>query len=273
MSRDLIDLLREWQGTLRKQRSTLKVRPYDCSPHVSGQAGVQVVDLREDEFLKNAMDAITDGSDLEEWKKDDPAVGRPRSFVIEGGLSDLGRIRFYGRITKGKQLSGPGKLIAFFEGDRFQFLEDQRAILINSYDCIEFDGAAYILSPGGFESLFSYEAELKKAASKSLRSVEEFIEPDDLHILQTALASDRNLMRQFAGKIKLNLATADPANVKAAVAKCKLNVEVNEKGGRMKLHIIGGDPKGLVTLLTEKAVSSIASGTPFIAGALTAIGD
>lgn len=141
----------------------------------------------------------------------------------------------------------------------------------SGFDCVELGYFLLILKPNGFESLFSYETSLQERATAVIDQLEHHLEPEQLAALRSDVQTNRNLLRQIAGRVRIDVATADPAKVREAVKRCNLNVTVKEVGGRMRLGFEGNDPQDLIRLLTDRAVESIVSETPYIATALETV--
>jgi hypothetical protein len=273
LSKDLVKLASSWQAKERKRSREGTLREYDCGPQPEDMVPVQFIDAREDVHLQRSLSTLKSGSDLTAWTPEDSDVGAPRSFIVAAELKDGKKVRFFGRITKGKQLEGPGRLVAFFSGQRFNTLTEQKAVIIDAgFDCVEVDGFLIIMKPNGFESLFAYETNLKERATAIIDGLEPYLEPEKLVALRSGIGTNRNLLRQIAGRIRIDLRTADPRKVRDAVKRCKLNVTVNVVDGKLKLGFEGNDPQGLIRLLTDRAVESIVSGTSYIATALETVG-
>jgi hypothetical protein len=272
LGHDLVDLINLWRSKTRKHSTDSALREYDSAPQPEGHQLTQFIDLEGDTHLKKALAALKAATDLPAWTPADPRVGNPRSFVIEAALKDDGRARFFGRITKGKQLQGPGRVVAFFEGERFHALVEQKVIIVDAtFDCVQLDTYLFILKPTGFESLFSYEISLAANAKKTMDSMAQYLEPVKLASLRSAVDSNRLLLRQIAGRIRIDLKTADPERIREAIDRCKFNVTIDFSGGKLRLGFAGDDPQDLIKLLTERGVESIVSGKPYIATALEAV--
>ncbi len=250
------------------------ISEYDCVRQPEGYQRAQFIGLEDDDHMKAALKSLKPAADTPTWSALDPKVGRPRSFVIEAAGPNDSKVQFFGRLTKGQQLEGPGKLLAFVEGDRFRALMDQKVYIVDArFDCVAFHPFLFVMRPTGFESLFAYETQLVAKAGERIDSLKSFLSTEKLVVLRSAIGTNRNLLRQIAGRIRIDLNTADPARIKVAIAKCKLNVTLEVKDGKMKLDFEGNDPQGLIQLLTDRAVEGLVSGHPYIAPALLAVGE
>jgi hypothetical protein len=274
LRKDLLKLVAVWRSKESKHLSEKLVSEYDCVRQPEGYITAQFIDLRVDDHLSKALKSLKPAADTPVWTTDDAEVGKPRSFVIEAKGATQSKIRFFGRITKGQQLVGPGRMLAFVEGDRFRALIDQKVFVIDArFDCVEVGPYMFILRSTGFESLFAYETSLKERADERIESLAPYVAADKIRALKVAIGTNRNLLRQISGRIRIDLKTADPARIQAAVTKCHLNVIVDTSGKVIRLSFQGDDPQGLIQLLTDRAVEGIVSGTSYIAPALQDVAD
>jgi len=269
LAKDLTALVNVWSRRAQRRSKSVGLREYDCAPQPEGHQKIQYIAIDDDTHIQRALSSVTPSTDVPVWSPKDDKVGKPRSFVVSATVKGTGNARFFGRITKGKQLVGPGRVVAFFEGNRFQSLVEQQVILVDaSFDCVEFGGFLFIWKPNGFESLFAYEVSLSARARSAVNGLEPYLYPETFVTLKSAIAANRHVLRQIAGRIRLDLKTADPEKVRVAIARCGLNVSIDISDGKMRLGFQGNDPQDLITLLTERTVEAMVSGRPFIATSL-----
>ena len=164
--------------------------------------------LDENDFLRAAVGAVASSVPRASM---DPSrqSGRTSAVFLSFGQAQAGRTaHFFGRLTPAKELRGPGKVVAFLEGKRFQqSSEESRVILIeDSFDCVAFDGDLFIMNPLGFESLFAYATSLSQNANATIDSVQSYIDPALIGGLRSEVGSNRVYMRRLAGRIQVDLA-------------------------------------------------------------------
>jgi hypothetical protein len=269
---DLVRLVGSWRKGDGQRSLGAPLHPYDSVRQPVGHERAQFIDLEEDDYLTKALKALRSAADTPAWSEKEKEFGRPRSFVIEATTGNGARALFFGRITRGQELVGTGKLLAWVEGNRFRALMDQAAFVIDGrFDCVVLPRYFFVMRPGGFESLFAYEAMLLARADERIDVLKNYMEPAQAASLRSAVASNRNLLRQLAGRIRIDLATADHARIRLAIERCKLNVSVAVVDGKLRLGFAGDDPNGLIQLLTDRAVEGIVSRTAYIAPALQRI--
>lgn len=269
---DLKGLVETWRSKFNRGDNDRTLREFDSAPQPDDSQGVMHIPLSENEFLRGAIGAIGPPADIAEWTVRDREVGKPRSFVISVKLQGGGTARFCRRLTQAKQLRGPGKVVAFLEGKRFQALEEQRVILLeDSFDCVESEGNLFIFNPSGFETLFAYTMRVSARASESIDRVQQYIDSSVISELRQQVGSNRSYMRRVAGKIVLDLSTVDADAVRQTVTEWGFNVTVTGSGRDFKLGFAGGNPKDLIRVLTESAVGSAITGRKFIATSKTEV--
>ncbi len=269
---DLEDLIGRWRSKFHRKYGDQPPREFDSAPQPEDVQGVQYIRLDENDFLRAAVGAVASSTDVPAWTRRDKAVGHPRSFVLSVKLKRAGTAHFFRRLTPAKELRGPGKVVAFLEGKRFQALEESRVILIeDSFDCVAFDGDLFIMNPLGFESLFAYATSLSQNANATIDSVQSYIDPALIGGLRSEVGSNRVYMRRLAGRIQVDLAHLGIEAVRSTVQEYHFNVRVDESGGRLRLGFDRGDPKDLIRLLTDSAVRSALTGRKFIATAKTVV--
>jgi len=270
---DLIGLISEWRRRTAHDTEVRRLREYDSEPQPEDAQRTQFIDVTEDSYLRNALQPLGEGADIPAWTRSDKAVGKPWSFGITVNLSGDGRARFLGRITKGQQLTGSGRVVAFLEGQRFQGLEESHAIILDpEFDCVLVDDYVLIFDSLKFESMFAYSATLATLATRTIDEVQDFIKPELLDTLKQRVGANRALLRRVAGRIRVDLRTADPVKIRRAIDTCHFNVSLDVENGRVKLGFANNDPGDLVKLLTDRAVDSMISGRSYIAGTLEPVG-
>ena len=272
LKNDLRGLVETWRSKFIRSGNDRSLREFDSAPQPEDAQGVQYLSLADDEFLRRAIGAIGPPTDIPEWTRRDRDVGKPRSFVISVKLHEGGRALFCRRLTPAKQLRGPGKVVAFLEGTRFQALEEQRVILLeDTFDCVEYGGNLFILNPPGFESLFAYVTRVYERANEVIGNIQPYIDTSVFDALRQKVGSNRSYMRRIVGKVLLDLSAVDVDAVRQTVTEWGLNVTVTGSGGELILGFARGDPTDLIRVLTESAVRSAITGRKFIATAKTEV--
>jgi hypothetical protein len=271
LSHQLIGLVGTWRARHRADGAKGLIRDYDSAPQPEDAEGIQYISIEGDKQLEDALAPFGESATVAMWNPEDKSWARPHSYVVSVNLKGNGTARFFGHLTEAKRLES-GKVLAFFEGKRFQSLEDEQAILIDAnFDCVVCGGEMFITRGASFESLFSYERSLQANAKQAIDHVSQFIDPAKLELLRTAVGANRSFLRRIAGRIKVDLATAPQANIREAIDKCHLKVTMATPNGHLLLGFEGENPKDLIRLLCDRPVEAIISRRPFIATALEEI--
>lgn len=266
----LRDLITEWR---ERQHESGRLRVFDSAPLPKEDRGIQYLRLSGNRHLQRFIESIPEPSDCVGWTEDDLEVGRPLSFVIVAKFRDRSSARFFRRLTPSKELRATGKVIAFLRGNRFEALEESRAILLeSSFDAIEFGDYLFILRPRGFERIFDYTLSLRSHARAAIRGISAYIKPDLLDSFREHVLTRPKYLHKMAGQILLDLANVDHARLKKTVDEWGFNVVVEGVGGELTLGFANNDPEDLVRVLTEAAVVSAITNRKFIAEAKTEVG-
>jgi hypothetical protein len=273
LQRELAGLIVEWRRRALRNHEVHRLREFDSEPQPEDARRSQYIDLRENEYLRQALTPLGEGADIPAWTRSDKAVGKPWSFAVSVKLAGDGRARFLGRITKGQQLKGSGRVVAFLEGRRFQGLEESNAIILDpDFDCVVADDYVLVFNALKFESMFAYAKSLSAYANRTIDEIQGYIQSDLLDTLRRQVGASRALLRRVAGRIRVDLRTADPAKIQRAIERCSFNVTVSTDGGRLRLGFANNDPQDLIKLLTDRGVESMITGRGYIAGTLEPVG-
>jgi hypothetical protein len=248
------------------------IREYDSAPQPEDVRGIQHRRISTDPHLRVALGVPMAPPSVTMWSSRDRAIGHPKSFVILVNLEGAGTARFFGHISAGKELAGPGKVVAYFEGRRFKSLSDARAILLeDSFDCVACGDDLFIMRPTRFESLFAYITSLSRHATETIDAMQAHIEPANLAAFRDRVEANHVLLRRVAGKVIIDPATADVNVVRQVVTDYGFNVKVRTTHAGLVLGFDNDDPRDLVRLLTDSAVVSAITRRKFIATAKTEV--
>jgi hypothetical protein len=271
LSHQLVGIIEVWRARHRSDGAAGLIREYDSAPQPEDAEGIQHISIEGDAQLEAALAPFGESATVTMWDPRAKSWARPHSYVVSVNLKGNGTARFFGHMTDAKRLES-GKVLVFFEGKRFQSLEEEQAILIDAnFDCVVCGGEMFITRGPSFESLFSYERSLQANATRAIDQVSQYIDPSRLELFRTAVGANRSYLRRIAGRIKVDLATAPHANIREAIDKCHLKVTMKTPNGRLQLGFEGENPKDLIRLLCDRPVEAIISRRPFIATALEEI--